>query len=158
MYVDWMMTTCTHTRTIKPTLPFRTSQPTEAYGTWKTYRPCIIAVQQINSINNNIKSFYFEWKSSVGGPTNQPCKRLVSSKSKVLREGGHPYSIAGHFGTVFIEEYVLESKAMEVLLWSGRWVGYAVRCRWSELGPVCTVSVQGDKYSRGWINQSRVTK
>ena len=63
-----------------------------------------------------------------------------------MLERGDLHSICG---TIFIEEYVLESKIMEVLLWSGRRVGDGVRCRRSELGPVCTVSVPGDKYARG---------
>ena len=48
------------------------------------------------------------------------------SQSKAQRAGGHPYSICG---TIFIEEYDLESKVMEVLLWSDRRVGdaHAVR-------------------------------
>ena len=41
-------------------------------------------------------------------------------KSKVLREGDHPSSISGHFGTVFTEEYVLRFKFIGALLWNDR--------------------------------------
>ena len=59
-------------------------------------------------------------ESLVGGPTNQLCKRLVRSKSKVLREGDRLYSIAGRLGTVYIEEYDLRFMVMVGLLWSDR--------------------------------------
>ena len=75
------------------------------------------AKESTTTLNPSIPS-----ESLVGGPTSQPCnlKRLVRSKSKVLREGDRPHSIAGRFGTVEIEEYDLRFMVMVGLLWSDR--------------------------------------
>ena len=61
---------------------------------------------------------------------------LHRSKGKVLREGDHPYSISGHFGTVFIEECVLRVKVMGDLLGSDRCSLKVVRVRLC-LGGLC---------------------
>ena len=70
------MTACTRTRAIKPTLSFRTSQPTAIYGACEAHRPCIVTVYPINGIKNNINALHIEEKSSLGGSTNQPREHL----------------------------------------------------------------------------------